>query len=298
MIAWIRKNAFIIVLIVLFIAADRTIAWWDPISRYDVFAKNDFHRTLYDHPNPETWSHVVFGNSSIVASYDSRQSRSRYVNLGMNYGKLTDLDAMLKQKRIQIGEELILALNVFTLMDDLTTDPTYIWHKKGYEPYLYFYRDFIVRALDKYGPRVLRGEKITVDRAFLYRKELYRGQLEPDKLEEKITTFHENYGNKTPTDFHFSENLQALDRIIAYAKENEIRLRVLWMPWNPTMKSPHYVYELKEQVADKLATAGVPYTDWMDRYTVEEFHDLGHLNVERGRPRFTEELDEWIRSGS
>jgi len=44
---------------------------------------------------------------------------------------------------IEVGSELVIGLNYFTLMDTLETNPTYPWHKSIYEPYLYFNRNRI-----------------------------------------------------------------------------------------------------------------------------------------------------------
>ena len=292
MIGWMRKYAFLLLLIIFFIAADIGLQSWDPIGRYDVFSKNDFQRTLHHHPEAE-WPAVFYGNSSVIASYDEAQSSAGLVNLGLDYGKITDLDAILSRKLAPVGNTLILGVNVFTFMDNLPTDPSYIWHKKGYEPYLYFYRDAIARAVQKYALPYVKGEAVAINRKQLYTKALYYGRLKGEDLDGKIADFHRLYGERTMDDFR--RNLAALDRVIAYAREHDIDLRVLWMPWNPVLTSPDYVFALKERVAARLEAANVPFTDWMDKFAQEHFHDLGHLNVESGRPLFTKEMDEWVR---
>ncbi|MHA6481413.1 hypothetical protein ACX1C1_05820 [Paenibacillus sp. strain BS8-2] len=287
----IRKNIFIIGLLCAFLIAEALLTYWNPVGRYEIFAKNDFERTVHAHPEQE-WSKVIFGNSSVIASYDEEASTSGYVNLGINYGKLTDLDAMLKKGMVTIQDELVLGLNLFTFMDELPTDPSYGWYNSWYEPYLYFYRDAIDGAIDRYFIPWLKGEGVTIDRQRLYGKDLYYGTLKPDELEQKITEYKEKYYVLTLNDF--GQNLKALDNIIRYTEAHDIRLRVMWMPWNPTFESPAYVNELKEQTAAKLAQVGITATDWMDKYAPEQFHDLGHLNVQRGRPLFTKELDQWF----
>lgn len=295
MLGFIRKHSFILFLLLSFIVADRMLLLWDPMSRYDVFSKNDYQRTVYD--NPETiWPTVFYGNSAVIASYDEKLSEVNIVNLGIDYGKLTDLDAMLRQERVKITDEIILGINVFTMMDDLPTDPSYIWHKKEYEPYLYFYRDVLASSLKKSALPLVKGKSVQIDRKRLYQKALYYGTLKSEELNQKISEFGELYGSKKRADFQ--ENLAALDRIIDYTQEKGIQLRVIWMPWNPKLKSPDYVLELKQEVRDRLKAVQVPFTDWMDQYKPEQFHDLGHLNVERGRPLFTKEMDKWVRQSS
>lgn len=295
MLGFIRKNMFLIALLCAFIAADLLLAAWHPIGRYEVFTKNDFERTVHVHPEQE-WPKVVFGNSSVIAAYDETISSSGYANLGINYGKITDLDAMLRQNRIQIGEELVLGLNLFTFMDELPTDPSYPWFRSWYEPYLYFYRDQIAGAIDRHFIPALKGEAVPINRNRLYGKDLYYGTLPADELESKIAEYQEKYYVMSIEDFR--DNLDAFDRVVAFTEQHGIELKVIWMPWNPTLASPAYVGELKAQVASKLERAGIRATDWMDKFEPEMFHDLGHLNVERGRPLFTKEWDQWAAESS
>ncbi|MFC5532412.1 hypothetical protein [Cohnella yongneupensis] len=290
MLRTIRRSAFLIVLLIGFVLADKLIAAWDPVSRYDAFSKNDFQRTVDVHPD-KVWPKVIFGNSSVIAAYDETKSTAGYVNLGMNYGKITDLDAMLRGGFIHVGEELVIGLNLFAFLDELPTDPSYPWHRRAFEPYLYFNRDQLTNAAHKYVIPMLKGESIVINRKKLYAKELYYGTLKPADLQKKMDEYKATY-YKEPID-SFARNLDAFDDVIAFAKDNGIRVRVLWMPWNRTLPSPPTVDELKAHVKDELASTDFTYTDWMDKFEPKQFHDLGHLNVERGRPAFTKELDLW-----
>jgi hypothetical protein len=286
----IRRSKFLIALLLSFLAADSLIAAWDPVSRYDVFSKNDYQRTVDVHPQ-EGWLKVIFGNSSVIAAYDEANSKAGYVNLGMNYGKITDLDAMLRKGIIHVGEELVIGLNLFTFLDELPTDPSYPWHKRSFEPYLYFYRDQLTAAAHKYAIPLLEGKKIEINRKKLYAKELYYGTLKPADLQKKIDEYKATY-YKEPID-SFQDNLDAFDDVLVFAKDHGISVRVLWMPWNRKLPSPAVVDELKAHVTSELAGTDFTYTDWMDKFEPEQFHDLGHLNVQRGRPAFTKELDRW-----
>lgn len=291
MLGILRKNAFLIALLLSFLAANGLLETWDPVGRFDVFSKNDYQKTLHDHPEP-AWRKAFFGNSSVVAAYDARNSSAGYVNLGMNYGKITDLDAMLRKGLIDVEEELLIGLNLFTFMDDLPTDPSYPWHQKWYEPYLYFYRDKLSAAAEKYAVPLLKGEPLEINLKKLYAKELYYGTLDDEELGKKIAEYKSKYYVKTLDDFR--NNLNALDDVIGYAKDNGIRVKVLWMPWNSgALPNPDYVDEIKAEVQAKLSAAGIDYTDWTDKFEREHFHDLGHLNFKHGRPLFTKELDQW-----
>lgn len=288
-----RRSAFLIALLLSFIVSDRLIAEWDPVSRYDVFSKNDFQRTKDVHPE-SVWQKVIFGNSTVIAAYDETKSKAGFVNAGVNYGKMTDLDGMLRKDLIHIGEELVIGLNLFTFLDELPTDPSYPWHRSAFEPYLYFYRDQLTTAAHKYTIPFIEGKTIEVNRKKLYAKELYYGTLKPDKLQEKIDLYEATY-YKEPID-SFQDNIAAFDDVIAYAKDKGIRVRVIWMPWNRTLPPPETVNELKAHVRSELAGTDFTITDWTDKFEPEQFHDLGHLNVERGRPAFTKEFDLWAAS--
>lgn len=291
MLELVRKNVFVISLLCLFILSDIWLTRWDPVSRFDIFSKNDFQRTVHANPEQE-WSKVIYGNSAVIASYDETISESGYVNLGLNYGKITDLDAMLSQGMVKIEDKLILGLNLFTFMDELPTDPSYGWRRAWYEPYLYFYRDQIAGSIDRYFMSIVKGQSVAINRKKLYSKELYYGTLQQDKLDSKIKEYKEKYYVMTLEDF--KDNLDALDRVIAYTQKHNIQLDVIWMPWNPKLESPAYLNELKAQVSAKLVRANIQVVDWMNKFQPEQFHDLGHLNVQRGRPLFTKELDQWV----
>ncbi len=288
---FLKRNYFIISVLILFVIVNAVLEIWDPVKKYTLFYKNDLMRTEFHHPE-EPWSKVFFGNSAVVASYDADKSDTGFVNAGIAYGKMTDLKRMLSGEHIRVTNELAVGLNFFTFMDELPTDKTYIWHKEIYEPYVYFYRDFIMKAVKTHGETLLQGEEIIVNEKQLYQKELYYGQFKPKELKQKQQEYIEKYGDLTLVDFE--DNLKALLDVITYAEKNDIRLKFMWMPFNPAFQTPPYVEELKESVNKTLRDAGIDVVDWTDKYEIENFHDLGHLNVEKGRPLFTEEVAKWL----
>lgn len=291
MIAFIRRNSFVLALLLLFIATDQLIAMWDPVDRYDVFAKNDVQRTIHHHPE-QPWERVFYGNSSVNAAFDALKIGSDFVNYGISYGRITDLQHILNSGRLPDVQQLAIGLNIYAFMDEFPTDPSYPWYQRFYEPYLYFHRDAISDAVRKYALPALRGEPLKINRDQLYRKQEYYGTLSPDKLEVKLGEFRELYGDRELTDF--TGNLRALEQVIRYSAAHGIALKLIWMPWNPTFPPPEYADELRTEVRRILSAWDLSLTDWTDHFTADEFHDLGHLNIERGRPRFTEEIRSWL----
>ena len=71
---------------------------------------DDFEITRRDHPE-KVWDRVFFGNSAVISAYREDVSQSGYVNLGLDYGVVTDLWDMLRRGHIDIGSELVVGLN-------------------------------------------------------------------------------------------------------------------------------------------------------------------------------------------
>lgn len=291
MLAFLRKNSFLIALLLLFIAVDQAVAIWDPVDKYDVFTKNDVQRTVHHHPE-KPWNKVFYGNSSVNAAYDDKASPSGFINYGISYGRMTDLNSILRTGRLPDVKELAIGLNIYTFMDKFPTDPSYPWYQQFYEPYLYFHRDAISEAVRKYALPFLRGKPIAINRDQMYRKQEYYGTLPIAVLQLKLAEFNEKYGERTLQDF--AKNLLALQQVIQYSQQHNIQLKLIWMPWNPTFPPPGYAEELKDEVRGILSRWNIPLTDWTDRFAASDFHDLGHLNVEHGRPLFTEEIAHWL----
>lgn len=299
MFSFLRRNHFILILLLLFLAADLAAAWWNPMETSRRFYKNDFTKTLYHHD----WARsgpVFFGNSAVTGAYMEDKSSHPLVEMGLSYGKITDLKAILEQNLYQVKDELVLGIDVHTMIDSMQTDPTYQWFKKPYEPYLYRYRDYMrdsgteaVRNLYK-GVVELDRSRLTAYEPRWIDKELYFGRKDHTWMSGRWTYYDDLWGSLQLEDFR--DNLDALEWVADYAERHGLAFRVVWMPWNKDFAKPPYVEPLKAEANRILQARRVPVLDVMDRYEAKHFHDLVHLNREDGAPLFTKEVDEWLRS--
>ena len=139
-----RVSAFLLSLVLFFTLFDFVVSYCG--ENLWSIPYNDYEVTRTNHPE-ETWDKVFFGNSSVISAYREDTSTADYVNLGMDYAVVTDLWKLLKQGHIQVGSELVIGLNLFTLYDDFDTNPAYIWHRRPLEPYSYFHRDKLMRIM-------------------------------------------------------------------------------------------------------------------------------------------------------
>lgn len=310
-----KRNHFVLLLLAAFLLTDWAFAAWDPMTNSRRFYKNDFTKTLYHHDWVKSGP-VFFGNSAVTGAYIEDKSTHRLTEMGLSYGKITDLQEILKRGLYDIQDELVLGIDVHTMIDSLETDPTYPWFKRWYQPYLYAYRDYFrdsgeELARNTAGVAVKASVNAAagwIGRAPVFAqvpsfnsyeprwidKELYFGRKDDAFLKKKWDDYDRRFGSLKLEDFR--ANLQALQWVAGYAKQRELSFRVIWMPWNPSYPHPPYVKPLKEEVNRILQENGVPVLDLMDRYEARFFHDLVHLNREDGAPRFTKEVDEWLRS--
>jgi len=299
LISFTRRNAFILLLLAAFVLADLAISYWNPLESSRRFYKNDFTKTLYHHD----WARsgpVFFGNSAVTGAYMEDKSRYPLVEMGLSYGKVTDLQAILERKLYDVQGELVLGIDVHTMLDSLETDPTYQWFRRPYEPYVYKYRDYLrdsgteaVRQLYK-GVVGLDAKQLTAYEPRWIDKELYFGRKDTAWLKERWTYYDQKWGHYPLSEFE--ENLKALEWVADYTAREGLPFKVVWMPWNKAFEHPPYVKPLKEAANKILEARGVPVLDVMDRYDPAYFHDLVHLNREDGAPLFTKEVDEWLLS--
>ena len=94
--AFFKKDSFVLGLLLAIVVSDLLSSRWDPMASLRRFYKNDFTKTLYRHG----WSHsgpVFFGNSSVTGAYIKEKSIAHLVEMGLSYGKLTDLRDMLNK---------------------------------------------------------------------------------------------------------------------------------------------------------------------------------------------------------
>lgn len=252
---------------------------------------DDFEITRRDHPE-KVWDKVFFGNSAVISAYREDVSVSGYVNLGLDYGTVTDLWDMLRRGHIQVGSDLVVGLSYLTLYDDLETNPSYLWHRRALEPYLYFQRDDLFQ-LCKDAAKTLLGREVVPPHKGMT-KTYYYGSLSAGEIAEKMTFYEENYFGLPMEDF--SRDLAALEKVAGWCEEHDVRLRVVWMPWNPSAEQPELSASLRDAAQELCAGAGVEFWDLSDRFDATCFHDVGHLSYEYGAYRFTEEVDRWLLS--
>lgn len=297
--AGLRRNSFVLLLLAFFICSDFAIAYWNPMETSRRFYKNDFTKTLYHH---QWLDHgpVFFGNSAVTGAYIEDQSKSGLIEMGLSYGKLTDLKAILERGLFHVDQELVVGIDVHTMIDSLETDPTYQWFKPWYQPYVYTYRDYFRDSGTEFVRNLYKGI-LDRDRSEMFTyvprwidKELYPGQTPADELKKKWDDYDKRFGWMSQHDY--KDNLQALDFIIRYAEEHQLKLRVVWMPWNKAYALPRYMPGLQEDVNQRLAAHQVPVLNLLQSYDARYFHDLVHLSRDVGAPVFTKEVDAWLQS--
>ncbi len=269
--------------------------WWlahnNFIVNSNIFVKNDFEITQHDHPE-KVWDKVFFGNSVVISAYMEEESKSGYINCGLDYGVVTDLWEMIDEGYVNIGSELVIGLNYLTLYDDFDTNPTYIWHKKWYQSYAYFERDRFYPLITGSFKRLINGESVPPMTYTYQDKAVYHGKIEDKALREKFKEYENEFFNKSIDDY--SENFEALTKIIGYCNENNIRLRVVHMPWNPDFEKPELVRNVRTKTDEILTRYGIEVLDLEDSFGAEYFYDTGHLNYDVGSPVFTQTIDKWL----
>lgn len=286
-----KRIVTIIAVVLAIIVADLALTYNNFIVDSDYFVKNDFEITQSKHPE-KVWDKVFFGNSVVISSYMEDMSESGYVNLGLDYGVVTDLWEMIDRRYINIGSELVIGLNYLTLYDNFETNPTYIWHKKIYEPYAYFERDRFYPIIEDGFDKLLLKQNPLPYKYLPQEKHVYHGAMSDKMLEKTMKKYEEEYFNLP--DEEFSENLQALQNIIDYCETNEIRVRAVFMPFNPKLEKPELITRVKAMANEVFAKNGVEVLDLEDELGAECFYDTGHLNYDVGAERFTSLIDGWL----
>lgn len=286
-----KKIIIIFAVVAAFFAADMTLTYTNFIKDSDYFSKNDFEITQQKHPE-KVWDKVFFGNSVVIASYIEEESSAGYVNLGLDYAVMTDLRDMLKKRDINVGSELVLGLNYLSFYDEFETNPTYIWHKSFYEPYAYFERDRFFPIISQGFDNLLHGESPMPVRYLPQTKNVYHGALSDDGLADSIKRYEKDFFN-LPIE-KFEKNLSATEEVIRFCQKNGIRVRAVWMPWNPKCEMPELPADVHARAQAIFDDYGVETLDLESAMPAEYFFDLGHLNYDVGSPKFTEMIDEWL----
>lgn len=261
------------------------------IADSDYFVKNDFEITQCNHPE-KVWNRVFFGNSVVISAFMEDSSNSGYINLGLDYGVVTDLRDMIKKNEINIGSELVIGLNYLTLYDEFDTNPTYIWHKKPYQPYAYFERDRFYPLITNGFDKLINGENPMPYKYLPQSKSVYHGRVDESAMRDKLKEYETEYFNQ-PLE-KFSKNIAALTEVIEYCQKHDILVRIVWMPWNGRYEKPQLLKDVKNAANDAVKKYQIDILDLEDECPEEWFYDTGHLNYDIGSPQFTKILDNWL----
>lgn len=263
----------------------------DPVGKSTLFKKNDYEKIKLSNPN-EIYDKVFYGNSVVISAFKEKESESGYINMGMDYATIKDLSKILKNDMIQIGTDLVIGVNYLTFLDTFDTNPTYPWHRKVYEPYLYFQRDKLHDFINSNLEMIIKERELELVRYNNFNRYVYHGILSDEEMDEKIEVYKSLYWNEGIESYQ--ENLKELQEIINYCNERDIRIRVIYMPWNDYIAKPLNVVLVEDEVKQILHSNNIQYIDLAGIYSKECFHDLGHLNYEFGAVKFTREIDKWL----
>ena len=286
-----KKIVSIIAAVLAVAAGDLALTYNNFIVNSDYFVKNDFEITQEQHPE-KVWDKVFFGNSVVISSYIEDKSTSGYINLGLDYGVVTDLWEMIEKRHINIGSELVIGLNYLTLYDEFETNPTYIWHKKFYEPYAYFERDRFYPIISDGFDKLLNGQNPLPYKYLPQEKHVYHGAMSDRALGDAMERYEELYFNLPPE--KFEKNITALEKVINYCNKNNIRVRAVWMPWNPKYRQPELLGQVRAMADEVFLKYNIETLDLENELPTEYFYDTGHLNYDVCSPRFTELIDKWL----
>ena len=286
-----KKIVAIIAIFLAIAVGDLALTYNNFIADSDYFVKNDFEITQCKHPE-KVWDKVFFGNSVVISSYIEEQSASGYINLGLDYGVVTDLWEMIEKRHINIGSELVIGLNYLTLYDEFETNPTYIWHKELYVPYAYFERDRFYPIIENGFNNLLKGQNPLPYKYLPQEKHVYHGAMSDAALADAMERYEEEFFN-LPTE-KFVKNIDALEKVINYCNEKNIRVRAVWMPWNPKYAQPALLGEVRAMADAVFNKYNVEVLDLENELPAEYFYDTGHLNYDVGSLKFTEMIDQWL----
>ena len=285
-------KSFIFILLALWIVSDIVLTAIDPLKYSPHFVRNDYDVTQLEH-REKVWDKVLFGSSVVTASYLESESKSGFYNVGVDYGTVSDIYNMIKKNEIKIGTELVIALNDISFLDSLDTNHTYIWHKKWYQHYLFFERDKIYPLFEVGIINLINGRFPLNPPAYGdTKKTVYYGQLTDEELEKSNQGMIERFGGYTISDCE--KNYNDLEKLIKLCEKKNIRLRAIWMPWNPKVPIYDFAHKTMEEANRIFAENGIEVYDMTNLLEPEYFYDIGHTNYELGAARFTELADEFL----
>ena len=255
---------------------------------------NSYEIVRRDHPE-KIWDKVIFGSSVTISSFREEESDSGYINAGINCGLITDLWKMIDKKEIRIGSELVIAFNsALSMYDDFKSDPTYPWKRKWYEPFCYFQRDRLQELIkNTVLTYIFRDNKL--NRPYKNQKrELYYGAMSQKELYEKLHSERVQFLYKIKFK-DLSNNIEALKKIKKYCDINNIRLRFVWIPPNPTLEPLIPTKETYIFLKDYTKENNIDFLDLNGKFDKECYFDQGHFNYEYGAYVFTEVVNSWLK---
>lgn len=291
----IRRSGFLLLLVLVLVVSEVALNRADPMKDMTSIWRNDYELIQLQHPDM-TFSRAFYGSSVATASFIEERSDSGYVNLGMDYGTIRDLMEMLDKGLLTVTDELVLALNDHAMLDTLDTNATYPWHRKWYEPYLYFHRDRLRDLVERGTNNLLRGDPFIAVRFEGQEREIYHGILPDEKLLDHEKRIIELFGDMTVEDC--KENFAALDRLAEYCRERGIRLRAVWMPWNTKVEVYPAAKVVIAEANRRMEALDIEVLDLTYAAPDGCMHDTGHLNYEYGAPWFTDLITPWLKEGS
>ena len=285
-------KSFALILAIIWILSDICLTIFDPFKFFPYFYKNDFEVTELNHPE-KVWDKVFYGSSVVAASYLEEHAKSGYYNAGVSYGTVSDVYNLLKKGEMKVGSELVIGLNDISFLDELDTNPTYIWHKKWYQHYLYFQRDKIYPLIETGITNVLNKLPFLAEPAWEKQTKNYcYGQLTDEQLFESEKSMLERFGTKSLEDCE--KNFNDLEKLIKFCKKKNIRLRVIWMPWNPKIPLYEFAKITMNHANDIFAQNGIEVYDMTNMVEPQYFYDIGHMSYQEGSPYFTKMVDEFL----
>ena len=289
---WLKRYAFLLLLAAVLAGGEACLTLTGPVGQMTCIWRNDYELIRLEHPDM-TFEKAIFGSSAVTASYiEGREGSAGYANIGMDYGTVKDITEMLEQGKLTVTEDLVLGLNNLSFLDSLPTNATYPWHRKWYEPYLYFQRDRLSQLLTDGVDHLLRGEPfLSVDSSGQQRA-VYRGALSDADLMTSWKSLVERFGETTPADC--AENFAALDRLAAWCETHGVRLRAIWMPWNGKLDIYPAAQGIMDYAEEQLERLGIETLDMTRVVEDQYFFDTGHLDYDTGAPWFTDYIDPWL----
>ena len=289
----IRGFRFIIYFLIIFLVLDQLLGSVGVsfLTRSGWVWEDDYMLTRRDHPD-KVWDRVFFGGSLVYAAYREDTSSAGYVNFGIDDGSVRDIDAALEKGIVHVGSDLVVGVNLLSFLDSFQTNPTYAWHREWYEPYAYFYRDDWKDLGKSVAKKVIRHDD-SIPAYTDQEKTYYHGVISPADEEKKLARFKEEYWNQSLDGCE--ENLASLKRLIRFCGKKGIRLRLVWMPRNPSVEKPALLASLMSEVASICGESGIEVKDMTDDFDEDCFYDFGHMNYEYGAYQFTEAIDPWLK---